>query len=222
MTAVMNTPPRTATGTLAHHFEDLEQQHEREPGDVDVPGHRGHVLRRPDRRLHRLPVHRPPAFALASRQLNVWHGTINTVVLLTSSLTMALAVHAGERGPQAGPLPAPDDGPGDAFLVVKAIEYYEEYEEHLFPGPFFSTEAPGGPAGLRRLHQADRAVLRLLLLHDRPACPPHGHRPRPAGLMRSWRVAGGSRPEYNTPLELRGSTGTSSTSSGSSSTRCST
>ncbi len=34
----------------------------------------------------------PEAVALASRHLNVWLGCLNTVVLLTSSLTMALAV----------------------------------------------------------------------------------------------------------------------------------
>src|SRR5436190_18419671 len=36
------------------------------------------------------------AFIEASRRLNLTLGAINTVVLLTSSLTMALAVHAAE------------------------------------------------------------------------------------------------------------------------------
>ncbi len=38
----------------------------------------------------------PEAFELRQPQLDVWLGTINTAVLLTSSLTMALAVHAAQ------------------------------------------------------------------------------------------------------------------------------
>ena len=40
----------------------------------------------------------PEVFGVASLQLDVALGTINTVVLLTSSLTMAMAVHAGQTG----------------------------------------------------------------------------------------------------------------------------
>jgi hypothetical protein len=40
----------------------------------------------------------PDAFAAASHELDVTLGTINTVVLITSSLTMALAVHAAQLG----------------------------------------------------------------------------------------------------------------------------
>lgn len=38
------------------------------------------------------------AFEVASRHLNLWIGGINTLVLLTSSLTMALAIHAIKQG----------------------------------------------------------------------------------------------------------------------------
>src|SRR6187401_1889715 len=37
------------------------------------------------------------AFEVASRHLNLWIGAINTLVLLTSSLTMVLAIHAIQR-----------------------------------------------------------------------------------------------------------------------------
>ena len=40
----------------------------------------------------------PAAFVAASRELDVALGTINTAVLITSSLTMALAVHAAQIG----------------------------------------------------------------------------------------------------------------------------
>ena len=39
-----------------------------------------------------------PAFAEASRQLDVVLGSLNTAVLLCSSLTMAMAVHQAESG----------------------------------------------------------------------------------------------------------------------------
>src|ERR1051326_4566975 len=40
----------------------------------------------------------PSAFAEASKHTIVLYGTINTAILLTSSLTMALAVHAAQEG----------------------------------------------------------------------------------------------------------------------------
>ena len=66
----------------------------RPPGDVAVPGDRGDVLRRLADGLRRLPHDAPREVALASEELNVVLGCINTVVLLASSLTMAMAVRA--------------------------------------------------------------------------------------------------------------------------------
>jgi cytochrome c oxidase subunit 3 len=40
----------------------------------------------------------PEVFADCSRQMDLWMGALNTAVLLTSSFTMVLAVHAAERG----------------------------------------------------------------------------------------------------------------------------
>src|SRR5580700_214720 len=40
----------------------------------------------------------PEAFTAGSRELLVWAGTTNTAVLITSSLTMALAVQAAQMG----------------------------------------------------------------------------------------------------------------------------
>jgi cytochrome c oxidase subunit 3 len=87
----------------------------------------------------------PHAFALAGRETNVWFGTINTAVLLTSSLTMAVASQAANL----------DDAPrrliglclaatallGVAFLVIKGFEYKEDIEKHLIPGPSFPLAA---------------------------------------------------------------------------------
>ena len=124
---------------LAHQFDDLEQQHEASTlGMWTVPGHRGHVLRRPVRGLTPStgsPI--PTAFALASRHLNVWLG---------SDQHRGPADQQPDDGPGRPRRPAgrpqatrcryllADDGPGDAFLGIKAFEYYEEYEKHLVPG----------------------------------------------------------------------------------------
>ena len=78
----------------------------------------------------------PEAVALASRHLNVLLGCVNTVVLLTSSLTMALAVRAAQLR-QHRPLLVwlvLTMVLGTAFLGIKAAEYTQEYHEKLIPG----------------------------------------------------------------------------------------
>lgn len=93
----------------------------------------------------------PQAFILGSHHMDVTLGTINTAVLLTSSFTMALAVHAAEHGKRqrlVGLLLATLIF-GMAFLGIKAFEYYHKYEEHLVPFAGWDF-APTGPhrAGL--------------------------------------------------------------------------
>ncbi len=81
----------------------------------------------------------PRQIELASRHMFVGLGFLNTIILLTSSLTMAMAVRASQ-------LRAYRDIVmyliatmvlGTCFLGVKAIEYSRDYEEHLIPGPLF-------------------------------------------------------------------------------------
>jgi len=74
-------------------------------------------------------------FREASQHLYASLGAINTGVLLCSSLAMALAVRAAQRGKRAqliGFLIA-TMLLGLAFLGIKATEYYLEYTEHLVP-----------------------------------------------------------------------------------------
>jgi cytochrome c oxidase subunit 3 len=81
----------------------------------------------------------PMAFAAASNRLDIVLGTLNTAVLIGSSLTMALAVfaaHSARPRTQAGFLIATLTL-GLVFLGVKAIEYSHKFHEHLFPGPGF-------------------------------------------------------------------------------------
>jgi cytochrome c oxidase subunit III len=90
----------------------------------------------------------PHAFAEGSRHLLESLGAANTAVLLTSSLTMALAVRAAEhrdrRGLQRWLLAT--IVLGLVFLGVKAVEYTTEFREHLFPGRGFDRADFADPA----------------------------------------------------------------------------
>jgi len=90
----------------------------------------------------------PAAFAAGSRTLNFWRGTLNTAVLLGSSLTMALGdayIKQGRRRPLQFCLAA-TAVLGSVFLAVKASEYQEMYAKHLLPGRGFE---PGAAPGLQ-------------------------------------------------------------------------
>lgn len=89
-------------------------------------------------------VGNPEAFAAAGRETNIVYGTLNTAILLTSSLTMAVASQAaaaalGLRRLIAWCLVA-TAALGLAFLVVKGFEYREDIEKHLVPGTHFALK----------------------------------------------------------------------------------
>src|SRR5205085_2987456 len=71
-------------------------------------------------------------------------GSVNTAVLLTSSATMAWAVHAAETGHRRllTWLLVATAALGLVFLVFKGVEYSQEYDEHLVPGLNFSSASP--------------------------------------------------------------------------------
>src|SRR5579871_3622487 len=85
-------------------------------------------------------IENPAAFEAGSRHLDVFLGALNTGVLLTSSLTVALALHAVQNGKRwsAVLLLIATMLLGTAFLVIKGTEYYQKYLDHLIPGPAFS------------------------------------------------------------------------------------
>jgi cytochrome c oxidase subunit III len=84
----------------------------------------------------------PEAFAAASHELDVTLGTTNTVVLITSSLTMALAVHAAQLGERKRLMLMliVTMALGTVFLGIKSVEYYHKFVEHHIPGPGFVFE----------------------------------------------------------------------------------
>jgi cytochrome c oxidase subunit III len=87
-------------------------------------------------------VRNPAEFDAASNHLNLTYGAVNTVVLLTSSLTMALAVYWSQTGQRqrltAGLILTALLG--TAFLVIKGFEYYGDYQENLMPGLAFDRQ----------------------------------------------------------------------------------
>jgi cytochrome c oxidase subunit III len=84
----------------------------------------------------------PDAFAAASHELDITLGTINTAVLITSSLTMALAVHAAQLGERRRLMMflVVTMALGATFLGIKGVEYYHKFAEHHVPGPGFIFE----------------------------------------------------------------------------------
>jgi cytochrome c oxidase subunit 3 len=89
----------------------------------------------------------PAAFAAGSQHLDFWIGTLNTAVLLTSSLFMALgdnAIKLGQRTKLNWCLLA-TGLLGVVFLVLKGYEYHQKYIEHLIPGLGFRTEGRWAP-----------------------------------------------------------------------------
>ena len=135
-----------------------------------------------------------PAFVEASHQLDIFWGTANTAVLITSSFTMAMGVWCAEMKKKGGLVLCLvlTFILGLAFLGIKTIEYKEKYRQA--PHPRLPLQPPVVPqSGIRRGsaqevsgRQADgarhgaphRALLLPLLRHDRHARAPHDHRHR--------------------------------------------
>jgi cytochrome c oxidase subunit 3 len=82
----------------------------------------------------------PGAFGHASNHLDVRWGTINTAVLIASSLTMALAVRAAQVGRRRALSLCLllTIGLGSVFLAIKGVEYGHKFHEGLVPGPTFT------------------------------------------------------------------------------------
>jgi cytochrome c oxidase subunit 3 len=82
------------------------------------------------------------AFAVGSNTLDLKLGTMNTIILIASSLTMALSVWASSLGKKAATtwcliltLVL-----GTAFLGVKLVEYKQKFDHHLVPGYHFQLD----------------------------------------------------------------------------------
>jgi cytochrome c oxidase subunit 3 len=140
----------------------------------------------------------PEGFAEAGRHTKIVIGTVNTVILLTSSFTIAWAVHLAEKGWGRGVavLLGVTALFGLVFLGLKGVEYYQEWDEHLVPGLNFQMEGPHGQAvqlfyflyfmltGVHGLHVTIGIVLVAVM------------------AVRAWK--GAFTKDYYTPIELTG------------------
>lgn len=120
----------------------------------------------------------PVAFGAASEKLNVWLGGINTIVLICSSLTMAMAVHSAAIGNKKLLIMflIATLALGSVFLGVKAVEYHDKYVHHEIPGHNFEFEGPDpqhatlffslyfGMTGLHAIHMIVGVGIILVLL----------------------------------------------------------
>ncbi len=86
------------------------------------------------------------SFVEAHHHLNKWMGALNTLFLITSSLTMALAVRAAQRTKtgETVKMLAVTFLLAGCFLVVKYFEYTHKIHEGLLPGMHYT--APAGTA----------------------------------------------------------------------------
>jgi cytochrome c oxidase subunit 3 len=124
----------------AHHFDDLDQQHEAAQLGMwvflitEIMFFGGLFAAYT---VYRSQYH--DAFAAASRHLDISLGAFNTAVLIGSSLTMALAVHAAQLGKKRAIITylVLTILLGSVFLAVKAVEYTHKWHEHLVPGHGF-------------------------------------------------------------------------------------
>ena len=125
-------------------------------------------------------------------------GAFNTVVLISSSLTMVLAVHAAKEGKTSQVIRylGCTLGLGLIFMGVKAVEYTEKFIHHLVPGPYFQFTDVNGPGaeiffslyfGMTGLH-ALHMVIGMGIL---------------AGLVFKAK-SGAYTAAYNTPIDMTG------------------
>ena len=138
---------------VAHQFDDLAQQHE--ASTLGMWAFLATEIMFFGGALVGYAVYRHAyydAFAAASRLENWKIGGLNTGVLLCSSLSVALAVHAAQMGSRKGIVRwlLLTVLFGGMFLGVKAYEYNHLFHEHLVPGANFDPHREHFPEHLHR------------------------------------------------------------------------
>ena len=103
------------------------------------------------------------SFVAASHQLDVVLGTLNTVVLIFSSFTMAMGVWCAETRRKKGLVVSLllTIALGLVFLGIKTVEYREKYEKHHIPGDHYSLQSFVNPETDKAATQAGDKPLAL-------------------------------------------------------------
>ncbi len=128
---------------LKHHFDDSSQQHE--AATLGMWLFLATELLFFGGLFAAYMVYRvwyPETFGQASRSLDIVLGSVNTLVLITSSLSMAFAVRAAatDQRRQLLTLLVITMVLGLVFLAVKGVEYHQKFVEHHIPGFGFHFE----------------------------------------------------------------------------------
>jgi cytochrome c oxidase subunit III len=130
---------------LQHHFDDMGQQHEASTLGMwtflttEILFFGGLFLA--------YAIYRNlyfEAFLEAAHHQNVLLGSINTAVLICSSLTMAMSVYYAQMSNKKALIVNLTLTLilGVAFVGIKVVEYVEHYHHGLVPGPWFTYEGP--------------------------------------------------------------------------------
>jgi cytochrome c oxidase subunit 3 len=118
----------------------------------------------------------PDEFHLAARELDTFVGTVNTIILLTSSLTVALSIAAIREGKKGLSVMFVSMTIilALSFLVNKFFEWSHKFEVGLYPGSPDLTNKPTGEilyfalyfvmTGLHALHVVIGMVILLVVL----------------------------------------------------------
>ena len=150
----------THSPVLKHHFDNLEQQHSAERLGMwmflatEVLFFSGVFVA--------YTVYRyffPGEFEFASSHLILWIAALNTGLLITSSLTMTLAIRAAQLGDRAGLIRylLVTAVLGTAFMGFKAFEYATDFHEKYVPGAIFRAELTRAELELSGVSAADAA-----------------------------------------------------------------
>lgn len=110
----------------------------------------------------------PKDFEAGSAVLNVGIASVNTFLLLTSSLTITLAIRAASVGNQSGLRRwiLATFILGTVFLGLKSREYYLDYEEGLIPGVQAKADLnPGHGSLAEQMHDENRPIFEEKFLH---------------------------------------------------------
>jgi cytochrome c oxidase subunit 3 len=133
----------THSPVLKHHFDNLEQQHSAERLGMwmflvtEVLFFSGLFVAYTAYRYWF-----PGEFQWASSHLIVWVAGVNTGLLITSSLTMTLAIRSAQLGDRSALIRhlLATFLLGAGFMGFKAYEYATDYHEALVPGPIFAQQ----------------------------------------------------------------------------------
>jgi cytochrome c oxidase subunit 3 len=167
------------------------------------------------------------AFGAGSNTLDLKLGGFNTVVLIMSSLTMAMAVWSAQVGKKqlVSLFLIATLGLGTVFLGVKVIEYKQKFDHHLIPGYGFDmryrTANPAASDSAKEIDEEKKELAKAFAKD--PDINAHAqlyfslyfgmtglhalHMIVGAGLL-VWLIKGSFSgrytPQYNTPVEIVG------------------